>query len=489
MRTSSREEKVETLRIQNYNYQFDRFIDRVKTLIDSNVKSFGPVVQSTALSVSETEGIRHAISKITILRKRDRQPKDQSLNYGLLILVREKLGVEELVNRLGLLADRKFQSLGRTLDLGPSYGFSDRFLPSLNEHSSWPGRVFEVSAGGNRVEVSGDPLLHFDLPSFASQHDAVKWFLHLPANQNARDICNGQISVFIPNYRGRIEKIYRHEDSLVLSLFSQVPWSDLRCKIVCERIGESLPLSIKPKGRAVNIHLPFTPTHLQVWILSKQWGLLDFYEETEHWNRGNRPYLLPKIEPTRLGAIHSIPFQAEPEETGSEGLVHETVRLIVQTFDVTNSRFAARFGFPLFEIHELRATLDLARQCHSEQDFDSNVQVASCMVDWINDSGLRTAIQDKPPAGSINALEAFLKQEFPGYDRRVIDNFRIIKSVRKKYPTHRDSPEVLKAFEALGERYPPRDWTMAWLKLLRKFLESLNVLQELVSAAQRVERP
>jgi len=489
MRTSSREEKVETLRIQNYNYQFDRFVDRVKTLIDSNVKSFGPVVQSTALSVSETEGVRHAISKITILRKRDRQPKDQSLNYGSLILVREKLGVEELVNRLGLLADRKFHALGRTLDLGPSYGFSDRFLPSLNEHSTWPGRVFEVSAGGNRVELSGDALLHYDLPSFASQYDAVKWFLDLPANQNAGDICNGQISVFIPNYRCRIEKIYRREDSLALSLFSNVPWNDLRCKIVCARTEKSLPITIKAKARVVNIHLPFMPTHLQVWILSKQWGLMDLYEETEYWNRGNRPYLLPKIEPTRLGAIHSIPFQAEPEETGSEGLAQETVRLIVQTIDVINSRFRARFRFPLFEIHEFRAPSDLGRQCHSGQDFDSNVQVLSCIMDWINDSDLRNAIRDKPPAGSINALEAFLKQEFPRYDRRVIDNFRIIKSVRKKYPTHRDSPEVLKAFEALDESYPPRDWAMAWLKLLRKFLESLNVLQELVSAAQRVERP
>jgi hypothetical protein len=480
---------METLRIQNYNYQFDRFIDRVKTLIDSNVKSFGPVVQSTALSVSETEGTRNTISKITILRKRGRQPKSESLDYGSLILLRETFRAEELLKRLGLLADRKFHALGRTLDLGPSLGFSDRFLPSVNEYSSWPGRVFQITVGGNQPYLSDDLLLHYDLPSFASPYDAVKWFLDLPANQNARDICNGQISVFIPNYRCRIEKLYRREDSLVLSLFSKVPWNDLRCKIICARIEKSLPITIKPKARVVNIHLPFMPTHLQVWILSKQWGLLDFYEETELWNRGNRPYLLPKIEPTRLGAIHSIPFQAEPEEMGSEGLVHETVRLIVQTFDVTNSRFAARFGFPLFKIHELRASSDLARQCHSEQDFDSNVQVASCMVDWINDSGLRTAIQDKPPAGSINALEAFLKQEFPGYDRRVIDNFRIIKSVRKKYPTHRDSPEVLKAFEALDESYPPRDWTMAWLKLLRKFLESLNVLQELVSAAQRVERP
>ena len=109
-------------------------------------------------------------------------------------------------------------------------------------------------------------------------------------------------------------------------------------------------------------------------------------------------------------------------------------------------------------------------------------------MDWINDSDLRNAIQDKPPPGSINALEAFLKQKFPRCDPRVIDNFRTIKSVRKKYPTHRDSPEVLAAFDALGENYPPRDWAMAWLKLLRKFLESLNVLQEVTSAAQRVER-
>lgn len=480
---------METLRIQNYNYQFDRFIDRVKTLIDANVKSFGPVVQSTALSVSETEGMRNAISRITILRKRDRQPKNESLDYGSLILLREKFRVEELLNRLALLADRKFHALSRRLDLGPSLGFSDRFLPSVNEHGSWPGRVFEITAGGNRPYLSDGPLLRYDLPSFASHYDAVKWFLDLPPNQNAGDICNGQISVFIPNYRCRIEKINRREGFLVLSLFSEVAWNDLRCKIICARIEKSLPITIKPRARVVNIHLPFMPTHLQVWILSKQWGLLDFYEETEHWNQGNRPFILPKSEPTRLGAIPSIPSRAEPEETASEELTHQTVRLIVQTFDVTNSRFRARFDFPLFEIHELRATSDLARQCHSEQDFDSNVQVASCIVDWINDSGLRTAIQDKPPTGSINALEAFLKQEFPRYDRRVIDNFRIIKSVRKKYPTHRDSPEVLKAFEALGESYPPRDWTMAWLKLLRKFLESLNVLQELVSAAQRVERP
>ena len=72
------------------------------------------------------------------------------------------------------------------------------------------------------------------------------------------------------------------------------------------------------------------PTYLQVWILSKQRGLVDFYEETEHWNRGNRPPILPKSEPTRLGAIPSIPFQPEPEESGPEGLARETVRLIVK---------------------------------------------------------------------------------------------------------------------------------------------------------------
>ena len=466
--------------IRNYNYDLDTFLGKVRALVERDAQLLGFAVQRTILTRETNGAQKNARTDIAFLKKGQRRPKREELNYGHIVLIKEVLKIDELLLRLNSIREGKFRVSNLTVSVRANPGLSDSYEPSPNEYGLWPGTLFDIS--GEQSRLSGSPLLHFDLPAFETEWDAVGWFFKLNPRHGFQNACQGQIRLFIPNCRSRIEEVSLDGEHLVVKLWSTIPWKQLRYKLVLWTQFKQHTKSVTPARSVTKIPLPFAPTHLSFWVLSERYGLVDFYQETEYWNQGDRPSLLAKREPERLG----IPFATETTRTAEPDasmLIFPTVQLIFSARDIINAYVASKFEFKLFDVHEQRVFTDLARPCQTELEFAHAVQALHCLVDWINVKDLKAVVVRKPRSGgSINMLEAFLREQFPKYDTRIVKNLRRITPIRKKYPIHRDTKEVIEAFQELGEKYPPSDWNRVWIKLLESYLESLTLLRDTLAA-------
>lgn len=133
------------------------------------------------------------------------------------------------------------------------------------------------------------------------------------------------------------------------------------------------------------------------------------------------------------------------------------------------------------KIHEANIFLEdegaaewVSGSCKSEEDFTNKIGGINIFIDKINDQPLKKLLTDYPPnPGSINLLEHFLKKKYPGYDERIIENLRDLKSFRIKMPFHPENCE--KVLEKHGFS-APYDWQDIWRKCLELYYESLSLL-------------
>jgi len=143
-----------------------------------------------------------------------------------------------------------------------------------------------------------------------------------------------------------------------------------------------------------------------------------------------------------------------------------------------NLIFANKFGVKLFKDNEM-AILDIRRLCANEDEFNNRIQAITTLIDEMNVEGLKKLVADRNLTGTINILEAFLEEHFPGYSKEIITNFRNIVRLRsKKYPIHRDDPKFIDSLKHFGFRTYPPDWGELWEVVLKKYLESLKLLKE-----------
>lgn len=150
---------------------------------------------------------------------------------------------------------------------------------------------------------------------------------------------------------------------------------------------------------------------------------------------------------------------------------------IADTRRSINLIFHHKFGEKLLEEDE-NAILDIRKVCKNEEDFNNRIQSLAILIDKINVIKLKNILNiDKE--GSINILEIFLNQKFPNYNKRIIINLRNIFTLRsKKYPIHPDSPELIDALKYFGFQEFPPIWGELWEEVLKKYLESLELLKD-----------
>lgn len=145
-----------------------------------------------------------------------------------------------------------------------------------------------------------------------------------------------------------------------------------------------------------------------------------------------------------------------------------------------NLIFRHKFGEKLFRENEM-AVLDIRKACKNEEDFNNRIQSLTALINELNIKKLKESTKvDKE--GSVNFLEAFLQQKFPSYDERIITNLRNIVILRsKKYPIHSDSPEFIDALKFFGFQSFPPVWGEVWETILKKYLESLEELKNVLA--------
>jgi AbiJ N-terminal domain 3/TIR domain len=300
------------LRPSNANYSASDFLSRIDALFHRDTGFIGPIVQRSALVRSATGQIEHNITKIEVLPHPSALPRPDVLDYGPMLFVTEHLERSALFERLKRLSEKEF-TVGAHRLTTPGSGFSDRYEASANAYSSWPYRLFDVSFSSSQLYY-GD-LLHPDLKSFASASAAIREILELNDFHESSDGRVGHILLYMPNLNARLGRLVLKENRLYVPVEARAKRASLKLDINYKGEAEtkSLSLACPDQGDAV-FELSFTPTELQLWLVSREGFLADFHDENEYYSRGSNPVLLKR--PVRTEILDSSDFFL-PDATSS----------------------------------------------------------------------------------------------------------------------------------------------------------------------------
>ena len=172
------------------------------------------------------------------------------------------------------------------------------------------------------------------------------------------------------------------------------------------------------------------------------------------------------------------------EKEKRERFSFDYIEVLMEIFrlrDNANTHFMNRFGFEIFRLEQEGVIPEIIKPCNKEDDFVTKIATLGNLIDWMDVGGLKSHIKGAIRGEkSITLLEEFLKQEFGGFEEKIIKNLRVISELRNnKFPIHKEGEEVIRIFEDFGERYPPESWDLVWKKILSLYLESLNGLIKL----------
>ena len=198
------------------------------------------------------------------------------------------------------------------------------------------------------------------------------------------------------------------------------------------------------------------------------------------------PEIIPAVQ-QRLKAYGRPETPGQPSRAlssvviAAEGAMDSIVDRIVENRRDLNLIFKSQLGTELFQQSEMAIT-DVRKPCSNEQDFNNRILSLSILIDGLQIESIRELVKtSEPRAGSINVLEAFLKEQFPGYDEQIVTTLRMIKRLRsKKYPIHPDRPELTGALQYFGFTGFPPDWQDLWKVVLGKYLDTLERLKKLM---------
>jgi nucleoside phosphorylase len=278
------------LRISNCNYTADALLGFVRSLLARDEQLLREVMLRSALMRPSGEDLHHVITRIDVLARSQNAATSMIADYGRFLFVREPLSQQVLLERLAKLSELKFQIADHTVTSTTGIGFSDRLEPSKTGPVP-PCTIFDIYFGN--TQLSYEPLLHPKLKSFSSACDAIQEYLELPNFNGLSDGRLGRIQLSIPNLNARIDNLRISKGYLYVNVDAIVPYDSLKITVSYsgegkKRVGEKI-LS----GKEATFELEFSPTELEVWLISTEGFVADFHTENTHHSTGANA-VLPK---------------------------------------------------------------------------------------------------------------------------------------------------------------------------------------------------
>jgi 20S proteasome alpha/beta subunit len=190
-----------------------------------------------------------------------------------------------------------------------------------------------------------------------------------------------------------------------------------------------------------------------------------------------RNYEVKKLTDDEVNELSEELIETErPAERDMQEIAGE----IVEKRRWINTAFNDKFGFELFKQNEF-AISNIQKGCRNESDFTDRISTLSMLIDDVDVSSLNKSLSTAQE-GSINVLEAFLKEKYQHFNPAIITNLREIKVLRsKKMPIHEDDPKILKVILKWECKIPP-NWGHLWMLGLQKYKESITMLAEVFSS-------
>jgi Predicted nucleotide-binding protein containing TIR-like domain len=338
------------LHTSNYNYDATAFFQRVRDLFTRDEHLLGCAIQRSALITAARGEVQHIITRLDVLPKSAAGDSAEMLDYETLLFVKETLDQQSLLNRLNLLSEKCFQVGDRTFR-STGVGFSDRYEPSRNSYSDWPARIFDISFGS--VQITYEPLLHPNLKSFSTTSDAIREFFQFDQFNGSSDSRLGHIQLCLPNLNARIESLDLTENRLKVTIRGAAAPESLKLSVSCRNEAESKTIERRLDGREPTFELPFSPSELQLWLISLQSFLADFHDEN-HYRSAGANAVLPKQKQSSY-ALQSVSGIDIPITEGVGVSPTDVFMIHGHNTSVKESvaRFIEKLGLKAIILHEL----------------------------------------------------------------------------------------------------------------------------------------
>lgn len=280
------------LRPSNYNYDAATLVLRIRALFDRDDDLLGDVLLRSVLARASGSPTQHVITRIDVLPKGHAAGSKEPLDYGTILFVTESLTRESLLIRLAALPEKQFRIGDQIINLA-GLGFSDTYEPSRNSYCEWPCRVFDISFGYAH-QVSQEPLLHPNLPTYSSAYDAIESFLDLAKFGGPSDGRLGRLQLIIPNLNARIDTLNLVDRRLRLITAGARKADSLKAAVDYKSEKTAKREEKQFRGRQLEFALAFRPSELNVWLVSLNGFLADFHRENLYHSSGANA-VLPKL--------------------------------------------------------------------------------------------------------------------------------------------------------------------------------------------------
>ncbi len=154
--------------------------------------------------------------------------------------------------------------------------------------------------------------------------------------------------------------------------------------------------------------------------------------------------------------------------------------LIVETRTAINLLFKKKHDKILLKFTQEENLLDLSKGAHTKEELNTRVISLGSTAGEMDVDLLRTLTGEADTqVRSIQLLKKLLVSLDPGVETH-IKTLQNIATVRNGYPAHKDKPETIKAYDALGLTYPVTDYSATWQTLLRHYLAALQGINDTI---------
>ncbi len=385
------------MELNDYNYNALAFLKKLRALLKRDASLLTVAFQRTVVLKRKGQPRQHAITRIDVFGAETTKRSNSNRDYGTIRFIAEPISIERMASRLRGLQKLRFNANRTAFKFPNNPSFQNRYCPSNNEFSAWPGTLFDISL--ETVYLSGDTLIHPDpeLPTYQTEYAAVGEFLDF-STFSSSDSRIGHIILFLPNFNGRIQNLHLSPEALTIELKTVAPLGDLTLEVEYSNGARTRKHRMAPRSEREAVAVEFLPTALHIWLKSRHGFVLDYHREDPYCSVGANAVLPKAKSPT---SIANIPLAA--------------VGPGFSPFDSIDISAALEEGVGTQPPTSQHTFLPAGSQHDAYVEIRKIIQQATTellIVDpWVDDS-LWTLLSNVPPACGIRVLTQQMKNDF-----------------------------------------------------------------------------
>ena len=200
-----------------------------------------------------------------------------------------------------------------------------------------------------------------------------------------------------------------------------------------------------------------------------------------------QPQICP-YNPNDLVDTQNESFQIEPENKllFQEIKDNRLAASIIELRDIINAIFSAKHGEKLLLLNQERNLLDFFKAAKTEEEYSHRVASLGQVSRHLNINILRSITgETNTQIGSVALLDQFLKS-LNKQNKSIIEILKYIGYIRKGYPIHVDTRDVIEGYKYFNLKYPVSDFEITWTTLLNQYLFTLKQLYEILAEVYSV---